>query len=88
MFSKFGKTDMTFKVPASLEIALTQSGKYYLWNNYLTIFDGQTYSQDKRLPDGMTFILKDKNRPYHSVVVDSALATSSSTEEKSIDRLF
>ncbi len=43
----------TFLIPASIEITIEKEGRYYLWNDYETVFEGKTYSVDKEIPQGI-----------------------------------
>jgi putative Mn2+ efflux pump MntP len=56
----FQDSGTTFCTPGSVEIKVEKPGRYYLWNNYYTVFEGRSYSFDKQLPGGMTFSLVDK----------------------------
>jgi hypothetical protein len=46
---------VNFKAPGSREIEIPQPGKFVLWNEYQTIFDGKTYASGPTLPPGLTF---------------------------------
>lgn len=44
--------EFQFKNPGKENIEVETPGKYYLWNDYQTFFDGQTYNTSKQLPNG------------------------------------
>lgn len=57
-----GKTDeIQFKVPGELEFNAQTSGRYYLWNNYETVYHGKTYDDSEKLPDGLDIEVRDAN---------------------------
>ncbi len=55
-----GDGDKPFRVPGSMEITVEKPGRYYLWNQYRTIYEGRSYSFDKELPGGLSFSLTEK----------------------------
>jgi hypothetical protein len=48
-----------FKAPGSREFAISRPGKYVLWHETETVFDGQTYSSSGNLPPGLRVELLD-----------------------------
>jgi hypothetical protein len=50
---------VVFKAPAEVEVRVEEAGRYYVWNEYRTLYEGRTYAQSKSLPSGMTFSLTD-----------------------------
>ncbi|MCI5223813.1 MAG: hypothetical protein D3924_14355, partial [Candidatus Electrothrix sp. AR4] len=47
--------DKQFTIPGSIQVAIEESGHYYLWNEHQTIFNGKTYNRPENLPDGNCF---------------------------------
>lgn len=43
-----------FKVPGETQVSVEEPGRYYVWNDYETIFEGRTYNKWDCLPDEMT----------------------------------
>jgi hypothetical protein len=43
-----------FLVPGVLEVEVTEPGRYYLWNDHQTVFEGQSYLRSESIPDGAT----------------------------------
>lgn len=54
-----------FRVPGSIRVDVDEPGRYYLWNEYKTIFDGKTYNRSQSLPDGLVIRIfnADTGRP-------------------------
>lgn len=58
-----------FKAPGRTQVMVEEPGRYYLWNNYHTIFEGKSYNRSKRIPDGMEFKISNQetNKPFDFV---------------------
>jgi len=48
-----------FKVPGTARVIIDEPGRYYLWNDYQTIFEGKSYNRSERVPDGVEIKIKD-----------------------------
>ncbi|MGI6240494.1 MAG: hypothetical protein ACOYJW_00970 [Candidatus Omnitrophota bacterium] len=48
------------RAPGTIEISIKKPGKYVVWNNYNTTFEGNTYFFGKELPGGLSFSLNEK----------------------------
>lgn len=44
----------------SRTISIDEPGRYYLWHNYSTVFEGRSYSFPEELPDGLSFSLTEQ----------------------------
>jgi hypothetical protein len=53
--------EFKFKNPGKDNISLTEPGKYYLWNDYQTVYEGKVYNTSKQLPNGTTVKIFDLN---------------------------
>ncbi len=42
-----------FEIPGNTQIAVEKPGRYYLWNDYQTVFQGKSYNRFKSIPDGI-----------------------------------
>jgi hypothetical protein len=76
----------TFLIPAIVEISIEKEGRYYLWNDYETVFEGKTYSVDEEIPHDITISLMDKSGTKKSDIVPDFSTSSSSfgSNKKSI----
>ena len=72
----FQEDDMILLSPGAVEISVGQTGRYYLWNNYSTVFEGRSYSASKELPDGFLFALTE-NSSGQKVPLQTDLSISS-----------
>lgn len=50
---------VSFRAPGTLEVKVEAPARYFVWNEYRTIFEGRTYSSEKSLPEGVEFLLED-----------------------------
>lgn len=49
-----------FIVPSTQTLEIENPGRYYLWNDYQTFFEGTQYSKPKALPDGLEISIKNE----------------------------
>lgn len=69
--------EITFKAPGEETIEVIAPGRYYLWNDYQTFFDGQAYNNSKQLPSGTRIkIMDDESGKEMTFVSDSAISLS------------
>jgi hypothetical protein len=75
--------DRIFRAPGSIEVSVEKPGRYYLWDNYSTVFEGRSYSFEKELPNGLVFSLIEKESG--SVIplnADSSVSSDSGNQKK------
>ena len=51
--------EFQFKAPGNAEITVNAPGRYYLWNNFRTVYEGKSYDRLENIPDGMEFQMRD-----------------------------
>lgn len=72
-----------FKVPGRVEVMAEEPGRYYLWNDYQTVFRGKTYNRSKSVPDGMEIrITHAKTGEPFDFVSDTSISSSSGANSK------
>ena len=49
-----------FTIPGQATVNIEKQGKYYLWNDYQTVFDGKTYFNSEDMPHGLDISLLEK----------------------------
>ena len=78
--------DIQFLIPGSVEIEIEDEGRYYLWNDYQTVYEGKTYSLPEEVPDNLIISLKTKDGALHYDIIGKTSISSSSypTSKKSI----
>lgn len=77
------KSIAKFIIPAKTEVAIEKEGRYYVWNEYQTIFEGKTYSSSEELPGGLEISLVDtKNGNAFEFVSDQSITSSTGNSQK------
>lgn len=58
--------EIQFRIPASITYQIQEPGRYYLWNDYQTVFEGVSYNRSKNIPDGISIVIRDRRTgaPY------------------------
>lgn len=51
----------SFQLSTQTVFTAEEPGRYYLWNDYQTIYNGHSYNLDKELPNGIEFKFTDKD---------------------------
>lgn len=75
--------DVKFQVPGSVVLTIDKPGKYYLWNNYQTIFEGRSFSVGPNLPGGYVFsLVGEKSGEAIPIESDLSLHTAIGGDEK------
>lgn len=71
------------KAPGEWEVMAEEPGRYYVWNEYQTVYDGTTYAEGEALPSGITFSLVDAATeeavPFET---DASISASSGATKK------
>jgi hypothetical protein len=78
--------DIQFLIPGTVEIEIEDEGRYYLWNDYKTVYEGKSYSKPEEIPDNLIISLKTKDGAldYDIIGKTSISRSSDSTSRKSI----
>jgi len=71
-----------FKAPGSIEIAIEEPGRYYLWNDYRTVFLGKTYNLPENIPHGLEIRILCPDAGPLEFVSDTSISTSSGRSSK------
>lgn len=50
-----------FEVPGTTEVSVSKPGRYYLWNNFRTVYKGRSYNRPQNIPDGLQIRIHDTN---------------------------
>jgi hypothetical protein len=71
-----------FEAPGSMELAVKEPGRYYLWNDFRTVFNGRTYDRSENLPDGVEIQIRDASGRQLEFISDSSISWSTGTSSK------
>jgi len=73
-----------FLVPGRHTVELDKPGKYLVWNDYRTVFQGRSYDESEKLPPGVRISVLDKAGGRALAVSASHGATSSIGDTRSV----
>jgi hypothetical protein len=70
-----------FVGPGSIHIEVKEPGRYYLWNDFRTIYNGRSFNRSEKTPDGLD--IRIENAEGHALPFVSDLNISSSSNDSS-----
>lgn len=73
-----------FLVPGSVEISAETPGRYYLWNDFRTVFNGRTYQSPEELPGGLEITITDGGGRLTFVSDGSTTSSNGASSKRSI----
>jgi hypothetical protein len=80
-----GSNAVQFKIPGAIEAAVKEPGRYYLWNDFQTMYAGKNYNRPEGIPDGIEIAIHDSNGELLTFVGDASISSSAGgTSKKSI----
>jgi hypothetical protein len=72
-----------FEAPGSTQVEVTKKGRYYVWNDYRTVFDGRRYNRSESIPDGINIVIKERDTGERlNFVSDSSISSTSGSSAK------
>ena len=67
-----GRGAVVFLAPGQAEVTVAEAGRWYLYHDHRTTFDGRSFTQSPGLPDGASFRLTDAAGAVVPVAEDPA----------------
>lgn len=74
--------DTRFKVPGVQKVTAEKPGKYYLWNDYQTVYQGRTYNRSEKVPDGYDIKITDANGAPLTLESDGSITITANGSSK------
>ncbi len=71
-----------FIIPGELEIEIAEPGRYYLWNDYKTVFEGKSYNRSESIPDGLEIKVADQDGRNLALIGHSSISSSTGHASK------
>lgn len=65
-----------FIVPGTAQFQADEPGRYYLWNDYQTVYQGTSYNESETIPSGLTFSITDSQGTPLSFISDTSISTT------------
>jgi len=77
--SHVDSTEKQFKVPGKTQVVIEKPGRYYLRNDYQTLFEGKNYDRAQIIPDGIEIrITNAETGKLFGFVSDTSISSTSS----------
>ncbi len=78
-------SDFQFKVPGKVETTIEKPGRYYLWDDFQTLYEGKSYNRSENLPDGIEIRIQDASGHQLQLSADTSISAHiNSIAKKSI----
>jgi len=75
--------EIQFIVPGSTQIVIEEPGRYYMWNDYQTVFNGKSYNRSESIPDGIQIIITNTGTgEILDFVSDTSISSSRGSSSK------
>ncbi|WOO43237.1 hypothetical protein [Rubellicoccus peritrichatus] len=71
-----------FIIPGEHQFEIEKPARYYLWNDYQTIFDGKSYNRSESLPDGLQISIKDEAGEELKFTSNTMMSSSTGSSTK------
>ncbi len=71
-----------FLIPGVAEFELEAPGRYYLWNDYRTIFEGESFHRSESLPDGLRMVVRGAAGDELKLITDASISLSSGSRSQ------
>lgn len=72
-----------FVIPAQVTVTVEQPGRYYLWNNYQTVFEGKSYSDSPSFPDGLEIsLIENQTGTAVAFLTNASISVTSNNDQK------
>ena len=65
-----------FKVPGTIQVTVEKPGRYYLWNDFRTIYNGQSFNRSEQIPDGLNIRIGDSDGRALNFVGDTSISST------------
>jgi hypothetical protein len=69
-------------VPGSVAASVEKPGRYYLWNDFRTVYEGRSYNRSEGIPDGIEIRVHDAEGQSLEFVGDKSISSSSGSSSR------
>ena len=74
--------EIQFKIPGTTQATVEKPGRYYIWNDYRTFYQGKNYDRSERIPDGVEIRIHDSKGGQLEFVGSTAISSTASSSSK------
>ena|SRR6185312_15855960 len=71
-----------FKVPGSIQVTVEKPGRYYLWNDFRTVYKGQSFNRSEHIPDGLNIHIADSGGHPFNFLSDTSISSTNGASAK------
>ena len=71
-----------FIIPGTTKVEIQKPGRYYLWNDFQTVFDGKSYNRSKSIPDGLEIAIMNEEGKDLQFTSETSISSSSGSSSK------
>ena len=72
-----------FMIPGNTQVVIEEPGRYYLWNDYQTVFQGKSYTKSQTIPDDIKITIKNEETgELFDFVSDTSISSSRGSSSK------
>ena len=72
-----------FIIPGEMTVEIEEAGRYYLWNDYQTIYKGKSYNRSELIPDSLEMTITNIDTgELKEIVGDTSTSSSSGSSSK------
>ena len=75
-------SEQQFLIPGSKKLTVQEPSRYYLWNDFQTVFKGKSYSRSESIPDGLEIAVTDGAGKKLDFQSDTSISSSSGSSSK------
>ncbi|GHB92575.1 hypothetical protein [Cerasicoccus arenae] len=77
-----GADERQFIIPGTTEVEISEPGRYYLWNDFQTVYSGKSYSRSNSIPDGLEITITKQDGEGLAFSSDTSISSSSGSSSK------
>jgi hypothetical protein len=74
--------EVQFRIPGTIQTTVEKPGRYYLWNDFRTVYEGKSYDRSERIPDGIEIRIHNSKGELLEFVGNTSISTSAGSSSK------
>lgn len=74
--------EIQFKIPGSSQATVEKPGRYYVWNDFQTVYNGTSYNRSESIPDGIKIRIHNSQGELLTFVSDTSMSSSAGSSSK------
>lgn len=79
----FGASNaVQFKIPGTIQATVEKPGRYYVWNDFRTVYEGKSYDRSEGIPDGVEIRVHNSKGELLKFVSNTSISSSAGSSSK------